>query len=150
MKTEYAVLGIVAVLAIAGIGGYAFLSMHSPTTTGMATNTPTTQTTQATQTKLADSPYANYAYLISGDSLSSAAQTALTGFSLSHKTLSNGDVEYTLTAQIPGYQNQTYTLSSGEKLYFIELTTRDDVGGSDRLLGDDHAIIVDANGYIVQ
>ena len=103
-------------------------------------------------TKFADSPYYQYAYLISGDTLSSQAKTALTGFDLSKTSNSDGSMTYTLTALRQEYANQTYTLQPGEKLYFIERSLGDDdtAGNSDYSLRDDTAIIVNSDGYIVQ
>jgi len=100
--------------------------------------------------KLSDSPYANYAYLISGDTLSADAQTAITGFSMQKTANPDGTTTIALSSTNPEYQNQSYTLQSGQQLYFIERTLGDDSGNEDSNLRDDMAIIVDANGYIVQ
>ncbi len=146
MDIEYAVLGIVIIFLV-GLAGYALLTNNSPAST---TTQKTTTTTQSTQTKFTSSPYYNYAYLISGTSLSSAAQTALTGFKLSTTTLSNGDIEYNLTATEAGYTDLSATISSGQKLYFIEMGLGDDSGTQDLTHGDDALIKVDSNGYIIQ
>jgi hypothetical protein len=102
------------------------------------------------QVKLADTPYANSAYLISSDTLSPEAQQAISGFSINKQTNSDGTTTINLIALNPEYQNQSYTLQSGQSLYFIETSWGDDGNGSETFLGDDHAVVVDSNGYIVQ
>ena len=107
------------------------------------------QSSQSNQgTLFADSQYANYAYLISGDTLSSDAQTALTGFDLKKTDNADGSTTYDLVATNPEYQTQEYTIQPGQSLYFLEGSLGDDSGG-EHMLGDDAAIIVDSNGYIV-
>ena len=92
---------------------------------------------------------AKHAYLISTSLYDAKTKEALSGFTVSKKTLSDGSMEITLNAKKSGYQTQTYTVKPGEKLYFIETSMGDDENGRDELLGDDHAVLVDANGYIV-
>ena len=95
-------------------------------------------------------PYASKSYLISGETLDSSAQKAISGFSLTKKNLADGSVEITLKALSSEYQDQSYTLKSGEKLYFIEASGGDDSPpNGEYSLGDDHAVIVDANGFVV-
>ncbi len=120
----------------------------APTNQGNAPMQPASATGQ----KLSDSPYANYAYLISSDPLSSDARTALTGFKLSKAQNSDGSTTYTLTALKQGYQNQTYTVKSGQSLYFIERSLGDDNADTDEdnFLADDMAVVVDSNGVIVE
>lgn len=101
------------------------------------------------ETKLSESPYANYAYLISSYPLSSEAQQAISGFNINKQANSDGTTTINLVALNPEYQNQSYTLQQGQSLYFIERSMGDDGDGSENFLGDDHAIIVDSNGYIV-
>jgi len=112
--------------------------------------TGTLQNTTTGRTKLADSQYANFAYLISGDTLDSSAKAATSGFTITKTPNSDGTTTISLTSTNPEYQDQTYTLQPGEKLYFIERNMGDDSGGQEGFLGDDTAIIVDAQGYIVQ
>jgi hypothetical protein len=103
-------------------------------------------------TLFSDSPYASYAYLISTSPLSSQAKEATTGFAITSVQNSNGSATYRLATARSNYVNQTYTLEPGQKLYFIERSLGDDDASSDTdyMLGDDTAIIVDTNGYIVQ
>jgi len=124
-------------------------------TTTLETNTTTTTTTSTTaseagRTKLSDSPNANNAYLISGDSLNDAAKTATSGFNIQKTSNPDGTTTISLTSSNPEYKDQSYTLQSGEQLYFIERALGDDSGNQEGNLGDDMAIVVDAQGYIVR
>lgn len=125
--------------------GFVLLSPH-PNSTGSVVS----GNSNSNETKLSDSPYANYAYLISSDPLSADAQQAISGFNINKQTNSDGTTTINLIALNPEYQNQTYTLQPGQSLYFIERSMGDDGNGTENFLGDDHAIIVDSNGYIIQ
>ncbi len=95
------------------------------------------------------SALAPYAYLISTDTYDANTQKALSGFKVVKSTLADGSVQITLNAQNPEYKTQTYVVKTGEKLYFIEKSLGDDRGDKDAFLGDDTAVLVDGNGYIV-
>lgn len=96
------------------------------------------------------SPLFNYAYLISGGSLSAEAKNAIAGFTVSTQTMSDGSQNITLNAISSQYQDQSYIVQSGQSLYFIERSMGDDQAPSvENALGDDFAVVVDANGYIV-
>lgn len=116
-------------------------------------NTPATTAAQPSgnSQKFSDQPYYKMSYLISDDTLSSDAKTALTGFSMGKQTLQNGDTQITLTAQKAEYHNQQYTLRPGDKLYFIEKFLGDDNTGADvdNNMGDDEAVVVDSQGNVV-
>jgi preprotein translocase subunit SecG len=101
---------------------------------------------------LSNSPLANYAYLISTNPLSSQAQEAIIGFQLNSTPNPDGSTSYTLTATKQGYVSQAYTVQPGQSLYFIERSLGDDnaADNDDFNLGDDFAVVVDANGYIIQ
>ena len=123
-----------------------------------STPTPTTPTTpnnpintSAANLNLANSIYANDSYLISGDTLDAAAQTATIGFTINKVVNQDGTTTIILSSSNPEYQNQTYTLQSGQKLYFIESYPADDSqeNNSDRTLMDDKALITDANDNIL-
>lgn len=96
------------------------------------------------------SPLSQYAYLISTPTYDASTQQALSGFKVTKNTLVDGSIQITLNAQNPEYKTQTYTVKTGEKLYFIEKFLADDNGSEDKNLKDDTAILVDANGYIVE
>ena len=123
-----------------------------PSTSTKPISNPTPTAASGTGTKLSDEPYAKMAYLINPDNLSSDAKLALTGFKLDKQTLVSGDTQITLTALKPGYTTQVLDLAPGDQLYFIEKTLRDDSvsDNDDGTYGDDMAVVVDKNGYVVQ
>lgn len=106
-------------------------------------------TSTSSGTKLTDEPYANFAYEVDPNNMSSLAKQATTGFDISAQTLANGDSKVTMHASNPEYHDQTYELKPGQKLYFIEKNLGDDKDGEDKFLGDDTAVVVDSNGYVV-
>jgi LysM repeat protein len=151
-NTLWIIAGIVVLVALIA-GGIAVFSPNGHTIQNVNpgnTNAPMkpAPSSSIVGTMLADSPYANYAYLISSNSLSADAQKALTGFKLTKSSNADGSTTYTLTAINPEYKTQTYTVQSGQKLYFIERNLGDDAG-EERFLGDDMALVVDAQGKIV-
>lgn len=146
-KTFIAVICVIVILIAA------YLIFSSGSSTGSAvqnTNAGASQQTpQSGMVKLSDSQYANYAYLISTDPLSADAQQAITGFNIQKTSNPDGSTTYNLVAVNPEYQNQTYTIQQGQSLYFIERSLGDDSNGADNFPGDDMALVVDSNGYIV-
>ncbi|MFA5131130.1 MAG: hypothetical protein WC467_01770 [Patescibacteria group bacterium] len=107
-----------------------------------------TTTTIAGSMKLVDSPYADNAYLISGDILSAEAQKALTGFTLNKQLQSDGSTLISLTATNPEYSDQKYVIQTGQSLYFVDRMLSDD-SGIEGNQADDFGLITDGNGYIV-
>lgn len=99
--------------------------------------------------KLSDEPYASRAYLISSDTLSAQSKIAIAGFEIQKQKASDGGMDITLKAVNPEYHDQQYHLRTGDQLYFIETSFGDDSGNQEYNLGDDSAVVVDANGYIV-
>jgi hypothetical protein len=150
MKTSYAV-GILAivVIVVAAIGLSMSGNYQTQQTQTQQTQTQQAQAQQASGTKFQDSPDYKNAYLISGDALSADAQKALTGFDMQKQVLADGSTQITLNAINPEYQDQVYTLKPGQQLYFIESYLADDNGAVDNNPMDDHAIVVDSNGYLV-
>jgi hypothetical protein len=139
-------ISLVTLIIVAiGIVGIIALS-HKPTATSNAIVSGNNSGMQ----KLSDSPYASYAYLISTDTLSLDTKQAISGFQINKVMNSDGTTTYNLIALNSEYQNQSYTLQSGQSLYFIERSMGDDGNGSENFLGDDHAVIVDSSGYIIQ
>ena len=100
--------------------------------------------------KFSDQTYAKNAYLISTDTLSADATKALSGFQMTKKNLPDGTIQIDLKALESQYHDQSYTLKSGEQLYFIDKFLGDDSGGKEGGIGDDTAVIVDASGNVVQ
>lgn len=137
---------IIGVWIIAASGKQASSSDLSSNSNPTIANNNTTPPPQL----FSDSPLSQNAYLISGSTTYDAnTKTALSGFKVTKKTLADGSTEITLNSTNPEYQTQIYTVKQGEKLYFIEGISGDDNGTSDRNIGDDTAVLVDANGYIV-
>ena len=127
----------------------------SPTDTGSPASGPIPPNGPATTqnlppVKLADSRFAPNAYLISGDTLDAAAQQATSGFTIQKTANADGTTTISLSSSNPEYQNQTYTLQPGQKLYFIETALGDDNNNQENNLGDDRALITDADGNIIQ
>lgn len=157
-------IGIIALLIAIMI---VIAGCSSSTNPGAQQNAPPNPSTGAAQTvgaasagsgtaqkvKFSDTPYAATAYLISGATLDTAAQQAISGFTMVKTIQADGTTTIDLTSSNPEYQNQTYTLQKGDSLYFIERMLGDDAPGTpgqDLNLGDDMAIVVDSNGYVVQ
>ena len=105
---------------------------------------------QQNKIKFADTRYANYAYDISDNATSQRETAALAGFDVKKSQNTDGSLRITLKALEPQYHDQSYTVSPGQKLYFIEGSFGDDSGKSEYSLGDDMAVLVDAQGYVVQ
>ena len=124
---------------------------------GCTAQTPTNTTqdnTNASATtgsqKFSDQPYYSYSYLISGDTLSADAKTALAGFDLNKQVMPDGTTQIMLKAQKAEYHDQQYTLQPGQQLYFLERMLGDDQNNNENNLGDDSAVVVDAQGNVVQ
>jgi hypothetical protein len=100
--------------------------------------------------KFADSSDANNSYLISTDTYDTATQKALSGFKVDRTVLADGTQRINLTSTNPEYQNQSYIVAPGQKLYFVERNLQDDSNSQENNLGDDTAVLVDANGFIVK
>ncbi len=117
-------------------------------------NTPTTivdtPTPSNSTVKFAEQSYFKNAYLISTDTLSTEAKTALAGFKMDKQTLPDGTIQINLKALEPQYHDQSYTLKDGEQLYFIDKFLADDSSGTESNIGDDTAVIVDSQGNVVQ
>jgi TolA-binding protein len=147
-------------LLTSGIVASVLLAACSGSVTGNPSSSPGGQTTSSVSqdtglapgTKIADSPYASSAYLISGDpsTFDDATKTALSGFTVQRQRLVDGSLRITLTATNPEYQTQIYTLKPDQKLYFIEKALGDDAGGQDRTPRDDTAVVTDSGGTVVQ
>ncbi|MDE2019071.1 MAG: hypothetical protein KGJ13_01850 [Patescibacteria group bacterium] len=109
-----------------------------------------TGTSMTAGQSFASSSYAQYAYLISGPMpYNAATQNALSGMKVQRKMLAGGAVQFTLLAQNPNYKTQIYTVQPGQKLYYIERNSTDDIGTADNFPNDDSAVVVDASGILV-
>jgi hypothetical protein len=98
-----------------------------------------------------DSPSFAKAYQIFPGPLSDQAKLAMTGFMTKTESQMDGSVVVTMTATNTEYKNQQYTVKPGYSLYFIEKSLGDDSASenTDRFLPDDMAVLVDAQGYVV-
>ena len=124
------------------------------------TNTPPTpivpvavrQNTPPVVQKISDSADWPFAYLISEDPATFDVKTkeALAGFTVTSATLPDGSKVIKLKATEPQYQDQSYTLKTGQKLYFIEKFLQDDVNGQEKNMGDDKVVVTESDGTIVQ
>ncbi|MDD4989378.1 MAG: hypothetical protein PHV42_03045 [Candidatus Pacebacteria bacterium] len=150
-KTIFAVI-IILVLIILGWIFYSG-SSNNPSPVTSNSSAPLTSGTNSSAVKFADQPYAQYAYQIDPANLNAMdvnTKQALSGFNVTAKNNADGTVTVSLTSTNPEYHNQSYTLKSGDKLYFIERSLGDDGGGEEAFLGDDTAVVVDANGNVIQ
>lgn len=105
---------------------------------------------QSARIKLSDTQYWGSAYLISGDSLDDNTKAALAGFGYNRTAMPDGSLNVTLTALSPQYQGGSFLVEPGQKLYFIETSFGDDSGDAEYNMGDDMAVLVDSDGYVVQ
>ena len=125
-------------------------SSNTSNTTNNQPNPTTGSPTEPTgAVKLSDSQYAANSYLISGDTLDDAAQQAMSGFSMQKTANADGTTTISLSSTNPEYKNQTYTLQPGQQLYFIERALGDDSNNQEGAIGDDNAVVVDSQGYII-
>ena len=62
--------------------------------------------------------------------------------------LPDGTMQVRVSSASPAGGTETYSVKSGEKLYFVENFMMDDASGSDRFLGDDKIFLVGADGMI--
>jgi hypothetical protein len=103
----------------------------------------------ATNIKFASSPYAKISYLVSGNTLSPQAQRILAGYQFGKTQLADGGTQITLHSTSTFAKPQVYTLTPGEKFYLVDSVSGDDSLERDYNPGDDKAIIVNQNGYVV-
>jgi len=144
-------IAIYFVVAIAVIGIAVFLTGGG--TRGTPSTTYINSTAQAASNSsailFANTQYSPFAYLISSATLSSQAQAAISGFSLSRSSSQNRTTTLTLTYLADG-SKQVISLKPQYKLYFIETSFGDDGFGSESSLGDDGVVMVDPSGYVAQ
>ncbi len=155
MASAKIIYAAVAGLIILGAAIFLLGVKHPAATQGSAyiTNaqpiSPNSPAPNSTATLFSSTPYAQFGYLISGNSLSSQAQTAMAGFNLTRTQNQNGTVTVAITLLASG-QRQDVSLVPGDRLYFIETSFGDDSFGGESNLGDDGLVLVNANGYVVQ
>jgi hypothetical protein len=140
---------IFLVLILAAVTVIVLLNLRHHAVPGSTAGTTAVPAATSTGTLFADSPYAAHAYLISATgTLSAAVQAALSGFSVQRQMLPDGTMQVRVSSAAPAGGTETYSVKSGEKLYFVENFMMDDASGSDRFLGDDKIFLVGADGMI--
>ncbi len=158
--SKSSIITLVVIIVVVVIGGVVYWTSYMgsssivPLGSSAASSSLDGTVAGASSTKntgqlFAGSPYAANAYLISSGTWSANTKKALSGFNVQTSTNPDGSMQFTLNATNPEYQTQTYTVQSGEQLYFIESNLGDDSGNEDNFPGDDKAVLVDQNGYIV-
>jgi uncharacterized protein YxeA len=142
---------IVIIILVVIIGVWVIVSLkHKNSNLGLNNNPKVTNSNVATTKQLfSSSPLSQSAFLISTPTYDANTKNALIGFNVTQKLLVDGSNEITLNSQNKEYQTQVYIVKPGEKLYFIESFFQDDNGSTDRNLKDDTAVLVDADGYVV-
>jgi hypothetical protein len=91
--------------------------------------------------------YASYAFLVWPGSRSAAAQTAMTGLSISVRPTSTG---LAVQAGVRGQpQGPARSYPRGARVYVIEASPGDEAGTVVYDLGDDGLVVTDAQGRIV-
>ncbi len=100
--------------------------------------------------KFADTPLFSKAYLIfpTNGSLSSDAQKATTGWDIKTTLNADGSTQVDLIPKEAEDVKQSFTVKSGYKLYFIEMTLVDDQTGVDENRGDDIGVLVNQDGIV--
>lgn len=155
------VIGIIVVLLIAVIGEGYYVNKERNDKKALAaawtkwqlaiTNAPKPRPSFFTPgKKFADNPLSSKAFLIapvSGD-LNADAQKALTGWTVDSAKNEDGSTQITLSPKDTDDVKQTFTLKTGFKLYFLEMTFGDEANDLDHNRGDDTGILVDDKGII--
>jgi len=152
MKKKLTAIVIIILIIIVGVWAIVSSLRNKNSNLGLNNNNPkiTNNSNLVTAKQLfSSSPLSQNAFLISTPTYDANTKTALIGFNVIQKPLADGSNEITLNSQNKEYKTQVYTVKSGEKLYFIENFLADDSGNTDRNLKDDTAVLVDADGYIM-
>lgn len=102
--------------------------------------------------KLSDTNFSQNAVLIYPGISSEALSKALVNWKLTTTQNTDGTTTASLipvgSESVEGDGSHTFTLKSGDKLYFVDLNPNDDQTGQDNNSRDDMGIVVDANGII--
>ena len=104
---------------------------------------------QSTNQLFSQSPDYSKAYLIYPTE-NAAAKKALTGFDITIKDLGNGTTQVSLPTKTQTDEVQSFIVSKGQKVYFVEKSMGDDSLGTDRNYSDDYGVAVDSSGYILK
>jgi hypothetical protein len=96
---------------------------------------------------LASQSFAQYAFQVWPGTPSATAKAAMTGLSISVRTVAGG---IRVTAGVAGQPATAQFYAGGTKVYVVEASMGDDSGNTDYNLGDDGAIVTNAAGRILQ
>lgn len=99
---------------------------------------------------LSSEPYASVAYRIYPGTMSSAAQTAIAGFTFRFSQAGSGKEKVTAYAYGQSTPIASSVFAGTDKLYFIETSLGDDAAQADLNGGDDALVLTDAAGHIVR
>ncbi len=162
-KSSGILIGIIVILLIVSLAeGYYIYKKRTSAQTMITNNSMTPNNTTIKPAskqkptfvmkgmKFSDSPLVSKAYLIypvNGD-LSTDAQKALTGWNVKTNPQNDGSTIVTLVPHEAEDIQQQFTVKTGYKLYFIEMTLVDDKSGIDENRGDDIGVLVDQNGIV--
>jgi hypothetical protein len=148
MSTKNIISIIIILLVI--VFGFVLYKMSIKPEFSTVVYSTTSSNATTTVMKFSDEPYYTFAYEIDPNNLSSTTRQAMTGFSVTSQKNADGTITVSLTSTNTEYHNQSYNLKPEDKLYFIEKNLKDDVGGQEKFLVDDTAVVVDQNGNVVQ
>jgi len=149
MNKKFLVGKIIAFLMVVAVVVFTAVHFIGNKNSAVSQTSPSSDTKNH-KIKLSDTRYWAYSFLISDDDLDDQTKAALSGFDRKKEILPNGDIKITLKALSPDYQDQNYVLKPGQKLYFIETSMADDPQFKEYNMGDDVAVKVDADGYIIR
>ena len=147
MQFSWIVFTLVTVILFFGCTGQ---QPNSKNTTNTSAGINKTAQSNLAGTKFSDWKYYQMANKIAPGTISPDVQAALNIFTVQQTQQADGTL---LVVVNDNQDNSTsnFTVKSGESLYFSDGNPNDDVGTEkDSMLVDDHFVLVDANGNIVE
>ncbi len=124
------------------------LDVNLSTTTDKTAST-STLVLKSTDQLFKESPDYNKSYLVYPTE-NASAKKAIANFNLVTKDLGNEAFEITLTSKTQNEILQSFNITKGQKVYFVEKSLTDDTSDSDKNSGDDYLVAVDTKGYILK
>jgi hypothetical protein len=144
-----------SIVGVLVIGGAALFSGHDEDMPRRIAPNPTpisassTALMQSTGTLLSQSQYASKVHEVF-PTLGADTKKTMGAFGYTTEDLGNNLYRITLTNNAEGYQGQSVVVSSGQSVYFVELSARDDTDTEDAGTADDFLLAVDAQGNILK
>lgn len=121
---------------------------HASATATPSAPTATHASTGSAGPLLSSQSYASYAFQVWPGVVSSSAQAAMTGLSISVQRSGQG---ISVTASVTGQPaSPPHVYPTGAKVYVVEASMGDDASNTDYNLGDDGLVVTDSSGRIVQ